>query len=183
MSDNKSVCVACNGYIGYDAELCDQCQQIAHTRKATPVTADLMASNPLPPEQQAAAFFERPGDYYLINIAIPPHAEPDYQFAIKADNTQIGYATEILHQLRGALGQHARITITKATQLDPLPGTTEAYAIRPPQPAPEYVGKHRSPLTRAIDAAEGFPQPEIRLTAAGTMTEAEYLDALRKIQG
>lgn len=130
-------------------------------------TRDELASNPAPVAQRVNEFFDRPGDFYIVNLTIALDDKPlgmkyATQFAIKADQPQLEYAAEILQQLRGALGQHSRVTMTKAQQLDRLPGTTEAYAVRPPNPAPEYVGKHREP----DDAPGNFPYPQVRLTDA-----------------
>lgn len=89
---------------------------------------------------EAEAFFARPGDLYLVDVTIP-HAAIVLQFAIKADNQQLPYAQEILTQLRGAIGARGKLTITKTTAVDRVPGTVEAYTVRPPQ-RHEYHGRH-----------------------------------------
>jgi hypothetical protein len=91
----------------------------------------------------AQAFFERPGDLYLVDITIT-HAAIALQFAIKADQDQLPYAQEILTQLQGAIGERGKLTITKTTVVDRVPGTVEAYTVRPPQ-RHEYQGRHTAP--------------------------------------
>lgn len=128
--------------------------------------SDLLASDPQPIDVQAQHFFAREGDYYLVTVDLPRGDDvwSAFQFAIKATEDQLPYVREIFTQLRGASG--GRVVITKAI-VDPnqmttgtldrvyegpfededwwdlVPGSTPAYAKRPPQPGPEYVGKHR----------------------------------------
>lgn len=188
MSDNTKCAICAGETERFDAELCDGCAEITqapNTQEPTPSDVARVADQiralarqnaletPNPDvDETAQAFFERPGDFYLVNITIALDNQPmgmkyGFQFPLKADADQLPYATEIVQQLTGALGPHSHVTMTKAKILDPLPGTLKgAYAVRPPEPAPQYQGKHRTPdeatrdainspdLDRAIDAIE-----------------------------
>lgn len=111
----------------------------------------------------AADFFDRPGDYYMVRVVSSVDNDAlgrkiGFQFALKADEHQLPYAAEIIAQLRGSLHPNANVTMTKAQVLDRLPGNVEAYAIRPPERAPDYIGHHRAP----DDAPGHFPLPDIK---------------------
>lgn len=162
-------CVACDHET--TDELCDPCAAIARTVKPTNddiVDADiycgvqsaegldceLLDGHTRPhryPEAEstdAERFFARPGDFYLVAVTIPTTTTGSahkFEFGIKADDEQLVYAREILSQLRGATATiGGNVTMTRAQILDRLPGNAEAYAVRPPQPAPEYIGHHRA---------------------------------------
>ncbi|WP_319456896.1 MULTISPECIES: hypothetical protein [unclassified Mycobacterium] len=68
---------------------------------------------------QWADFLNRPGRFYVAQIVIPLDGEPlgqklGSQTTLKADDDQLPYLVEVLRQVRGAFGEHARITLTPA---------------------------------------------------------------------
>lgn len=68
---------------------------------------------------QWAEFLNRPGRFYVAEIEIPLDDEPYglkrvVPTTLKADDDQLIYLVEVLRQVRGALGAHARISLSQA---------------------------------------------------------------------
>jgi hypothetical protein len=69
------------------------------------------------PEEQAEAFFNRPGDFYIAQFEIPQSTTGGparAQCALKADEAQRDYLVEVMRQIRGAFGEGARISLSRA---------------------------------------------------------------------
>lgn len=85
----------------------------ALTELVPPDNLDLdLDADPRPAEDQAADFFNRPGDYHQVRIEVPEATNAEC--VIKFTPEQQPLIVETLRQLRGAL--FARITITKLEQ-------------------------------------------------------------------
>lgn len=82
-----------------------------------PPPAPTLDSDPRTPADQAHEFFTRPGDFYQVALSLPVStngADIGAQFMVKADDNQLPYLLEVLRQLRGALGAHTHVELTKA---------------------------------------------------------------------
>lgn len=92
------------------------------------------------PEDQAAAFFNRPGDYYLARLSIRDKFDHAATVAtadtvLKASEDQRDYLLEVLRQIRGGFGDLCRIELYRTHTVEhgpqapnKSPGTTQATA-------------------------------------------------------
>ncbi|MCG5431216.1 hypothetical protein LV457_02790 [Mycobacterium sp. MYCO198283] len=125
--------------------------------------------------EQYAEFLNRPGDFYVARIEIPLddeiHLRPKLGVTatLKADAQQLPYLVEVLRQIRGALGDHARINLVRATPAGDQPeqasrasstAPTRAFptSTGPLQATPEELSAIREMRARA-EARNGFTMP------------------------
>lgn len=98
------------------------------TEETAPEPTPTLDSDPRTPTEQGHDFFNRPGDFYQVQLVIRLDDSEfgeklGAQFMVKADDTQFPYLLEVLRQLLGALGgsTRVRLTLTKA-QIAPADG-------------------------------------------------------------
>nr|WP_236743079.1 hypothetical protein [Mycobacteroides franklinii] len=127
------------------------------TEETVPDPTLTLDSDPRTPADQAHEFFTRPGDFYQVALSLPVStngADIGAQFMVKADDNQLPYLLEVLRQLRGALGAHTHVELTKAQ-------------ITPPDGPPMDIGKDFT-LGDRFPASPGVPIPRIDGVQLGT---------------
>lgn len=136
------------------------------------------------PEEQYAAFLNRPGDYYVARFDVGGNINDTQggvayvgECVLKADEDQLPYLVEVIRQIRGGFGDQARITLTRAQ-------TTQQHAAPPPatQPDPRPTDLfERAAADLLPDAMQpDIPEPsreEIQQQLPG-MTRREVADEL-----
>ena len=127
---------------------------------ARAAAAAVNGQQPQTPAEQAEAFFNRPGDYFVGRFNIGGHVDGGpsgvtfvAECVFKADEQQLPYLVEVIRQIRGGFGDRARIELSRArTQAGPPvgkrveygPGTAPAEAMQPdvtpswPPPPPAW---------------------------------------------
>lgn len=141
--------------------------QDGHTR--TPV--DLNDAGGRSPEDQAAAFFNRPGDYFLARFQITgggddmPVPGPTITFkaetVLKASEAEYPYLLEVLRQIRGGFGDRCRIelyrthTVEREPEFNPTPTATNLAMRRLQAEHTRAVAEDR--LAEAADRIIGSP--------------------------
>lgn len=91
----------------------------ARQRAAVAAAARNGRKPPAAPEDQAEEFFNRPGDFYIAQFEIPQSTTGGpirAQCVVKADEAQRDYLIEVMRQIRGAFGENARISLSRAQQ-------------------------------------------------------------------
>lgn len=91
----------------------------ARQRAATAAASRNGHKPPAAPEEQAEEFFNRPGDFYIAQFEIPQTTTGGpirAQCVVKADEAQRDYLVEVMRQIRGAFGENARISLSRARQ-------------------------------------------------------------------
>ena len=108
------------------------------------------------PEDQGAAFFNRPGDYYLAKFSVGGHVNGGpsgvtfvAETVLKASEDEFDYLLEVLRQIRGGFGEKCRI---------------ELYRTHTVEQAPDEPGHFPEPEIRpTIDDGPPIPMSEFRL--------------------
>lgn len=97
------------------------------------------------PEDQAAAFFNRPGDYYLARFTIREAdgivgPEANAETVLKASEDQLDYLLEVLRQIRGGFGDRCRIELYRTHTVEQAPGRDNAGKPFQPNVTPDGPG-------------------------------------------
>ncbi len=142
--------------------------------------------------EQYAEFLNRPGKFYLAQFEIPLDGDPmgqkvGTQTTFKADDQQLLYLVEVLRQIRGALGERTKITLTPAEPArPPVPhynGASTTYrhpdefdgVTRIHRMAREVV-RQRSTDDCNIRSKSSTPNVAIREWCCGTPITAPHVD-------
>lgn len=123
-------------------------QTLLAKRQAAARAAALAVNGQASPEEQYAEFLNRPGDYYVAQFEVRTAGEPvRAECVLKADEEQMPYLVEVIRQIRGAFGEHARIVLSRAQ--------TTQQATRPP--ADNGLGRQRRRAEEDLAAARMAP--------------------------
>jgi hypothetical protein len=139
---------------------------------------------------QWAAFLNRPGRFYVATLEIP--ADDDLmglkvasRATLKADDQQLPYLVEVLRQVRGAFGEHCRITLTPADVVSAETGRAAGPAVTR-HDDPERGAALLAAQRRAQAATEGTRREARRLADEmnrdATPEELEAVRAMRRVQ-
>lgn len=151
-------------------------------RRNARVPVDLDDARGQAPEDQAAAFFNRPGDYYLARFTLavgdapttgaPAGPKLAAETVLKASEDQFDYLLEVLRQIRGGFGDRCRIELYRTHTVeqapDPGPGHFPEPEARLVDGLIEATEQHtkrqaREMLREHLDDGPPIPMNEFRL--------------------
>jgi hypothetical protein len=144
------------------------------------------------PEDQAAAFFNRPGDYFEARFIVYTGHNGEKLGAstvLKADESQFDYLLEVLRQIRGGFGEAMRIELTRTHTVEAPPEVPDALTglRQAERNAARRNGRRIIPDGQPMDMRDfhlgeryGSDDPEFAAYAAGVRAEAERRDLTRE---
>lgn len=153
---------------------------------------------------QWAAFLNRPGRFYVARLDIPADDKAHglkvtAQTTLKADDQQLPYLVEVLRQVRGAFGEHCRITLNPAdvasvetsraagpssrVGADGIQPTTEEHHRRHAEAVARYKAETAATANRYAEVVEAERRlAEQRAAAVERPATAEELAMVREMR-
>ena len=144
------------------ARMGDDAGRFRAKRVHTPI--DLDDAGNRSPDDQADAFFNRPGDYFLAKFAItrpaissPGHIEiAKAETVLKASEDQFDYLLEVLRQIRGGFGNKCRIELYRTHTVEQASPSPTEEIVRGP-------ARRIAPGSFTIQDGQPIPMDEFTL--------------------